>query len=80
MNAKQAYRLIVTRAGWMPSALAGGDRVDHVEIVEVDSGEAVLFWDCQPRQATRIARAIRADLAQLAPEDFIARWSQLGQE
>ena len=80
MNAKQAYRLIVTRAGWMPSALAGGDRVDHVEIVEVDSGEAVLFWDCQPRQATRMARAIRADLAQLAPEDFIARWSQLGQE
>ena len=36
MNAKQAYRLIVTRAGRMPSALAGGDRVDHVEVVEID--------------------------------------------
>jgi hypothetical protein len=80
MNAKQAYRLIVTRAGRMPSALAAGDRVDHVEIVEIDSGEAVLFWDCAPVQATRMARALRADLAQLEPDAFIARWSRFGED
>jgi hypothetical protein len=80
MSAKQAYRLIVTRAGRMPSALAGSDRVDHIEIVEIDSGEAVLFWDCAPQRATRMARALRADLAQLEPEDFIARWSRFGED
>ncbi len=80
MNAKQAYRLIVTRAGRMPSALAGSDRVDHIEIVEIESGEAVLFWDCAPVQASRMARALRADLAQLEPEEFIARWSRLGED
>ncbi|MEA2298639.1 MAG: hypothetical protein QOF77_1575, partial [Solirubrobacteraceae bacterium] len=73
MNARQAYRLIVTRAGRMPSALAPSGRVDHVEIVEIDSGEAVLYWDCAPHQASRMARALRADLAQLEPEEFIAR-------
>ncbi len=80
MNAKQAYRLIVTRAGRMPSTLAGGDRVDQVEIVEIDSGEVVLYWDCAPRQATRMVRALRADLAQLEPAAFIARWSRFGEE
>ncbi len=78
MSAKRAYRLIVTRAGRMPSALAGTDRVDHVEIVEIDSGEVVLFWDCEPQQATRMARALRADLAQLEPAAFIARWGSYG--
>lgn len=79
MIAKQAYRLIVTRAGRMPSVLAGSDRVDHIEVVEIDSGEAVLFWDCAPQQASRMARALRADLAQLEPDEFIARWSRFGE-
>jgi hypothetical protein len=80
MIAKQAYRLIVTRAGRMPSALARTERVDHIEVVEIDSGEAVLFWDCAPQQASRMARALRADLAQLEPHAFIARWRRFGQD
>ncbi len=35
----------------------------------------VLFWDCPPQEAARRARALRADLAQLQDEEFIARWA-----
>jgi hypothetical protein len=55
--------------------LASPDRLDHVEIVDVSSGEVVLFWDCGPREASRLARALRTDLAGREAEDFLAHWS-----
>lgn len=75
MRANRAYRLIVKRRGWAPAWLADPGRVDHVEVVEIDGGEVVLFWDCPPAEATRRARALRADLAQLDAEEFRARWA-----
>ncbi len=74
MKAKHAYRLIVTRGGKAPALLAHHNRVDHVEVVEVDSGEVVLFWDRPPHAASKLARALREDLGQLEAEEFIARW------
>jgi hypothetical protein len=75
MTANRAYRLIVTRAGRAPARLADPERVDHVEVVDIDSGEVALFWDRPPAAATKLARALRADLAQLSAEEFLARWS-----
>jgi hypothetical protein len=75
VRAKDAYRLIVTRGGRAPALLADNERVDHVEVVEIDSGEAILFWDRPPHSASKLARAARADLAQLDAEEFLARWS-----
>ena len=75
MRASHASRLIVTRGGRAPALLADATRVDHIEIVEVDSGEVVLFWDCPPQAASRLARSLRTGLAQLDAEEFIARWS-----
>ena len=75
MRATHAYRLIVTRGGRAPALLADAGRIDHIEVVEVDSGEAVLFWDRPPQAASKLARALRADLAQLEAPEFIARWS-----
>ncbi|HEV2997896.1 MAG TPA: hypothetical protein VGX16_02230 [Solirubrobacteraceae bacterium] len=75
MRANRAYRLIVRRAGWAPALLADPGRVDHVEVVDVESGEVVLFWDCSPQVAARRTRALRADLAALQAEEFIDRWS-----
>jgi hypothetical protein len=75
VKANRAYRLIVRRGGLAPALLADPSRVDHIEVVEVDSGEVVLFWDCPPSDASRRARALRADLSQLEAPDFIARWS-----
>ncbi len=75
MKAGHAYRLIVTRSGLTPAPLADPTRVDHIEVVEVDSGEVVLFWDRTPQAASKLSRALRADLAQLDAEVFIAHWS-----
>jgi hypothetical protein len=75
LKANRAYRLIVTRAGRAPALLADAERVDHLEIVEIADGEVVLFWDRPPHAASRMARALREELAQLEAEEFIARWA-----
>jgi hypothetical protein len=75
MKANRAYRLIVTRGGRTPALLADTGRVDHIEVVEVDAGEVVLFWDRPPQAASKLARALRADLSQLEAEEFLARWA-----
>jgi hypothetical protein len=77
MKAAAAYRLILTRGGRAPALLADHTRVDHIEIVELDSGEVVLFWDRPPQAASKLARALRTELAQLEAEEFMARWSTL---
>ncbi|TMK99059.1 MAG: hypothetical protein E6G34_06045 [Actinobacteria bacterium] len=77
MRANRAYRLIVTRGGRAPALLAGAQRVDHVEIVEIDSGEVVLFWDRPPHAASQLARALREELSSLEAEEFLARWSSV---
>jgi hypothetical protein len=67
--------MIFTRAGRAPALLADPGRIDHVEIVEIDSGEVILFWDRPAQAAAKLARALRADLAQLEAEEFLTRWS-----
>jgi hypothetical protein len=79
VTAGRAYRLIVTRGGRAPAILADPGRIDHIEVVEIDSGEVILFWDLPPQPAARLARALRADLAQLQAGEFVARWSTVEQ-
>lgn len=75
MMAGRCFRVLVRRGGWMPAFLASPERVDHVEVVEIDGGEVVFFWDCAPHAATRRARELREDLQRYEREDFLARWS-----
>ena len=35
---------------------AGPDRIDHIEVVEIATGEVALFWDTRPRRPRRLAR------------------------
>jgi hypothetical protein len=72
VKANRAYELLVHRGG--PRLLASPDRLDHVEVVDSDSGEVVLFWDTTPAQTGRLSRALKADLAQMDADDFLARW------
>jgi hypothetical protein len=74
MKANREYELIVRRGGRAPGLLASPDRLDHVEVVEIASGEVALFWDTLPAQTGRLARALRADLAQLDSQAFLAKW------
>jgi hypothetical protein len=75
MTANRAYRLILTRGGRTPALLADTARVDHIEVVGIDDGEVILFWDRPPQAASKLARALRTDLSQLQDEEFIARWA-----
>jgi len=75
MRAKDAYRLIVTRSGKAPALLADPNRVDHVEVVEIESGEPIILLDRPPHAASKLARAMRADLNRLDAEEFRARWA-----
>ena len=74
MRAKDALRILVSREGRAPALLAAPGRVDRIEVVEIDSGEVVLLWDCAPREAARRARALREDLIRMDREEFLARW------
>jgi hypothetical protein len=74
VKANRAFELKVGRGGRAPALLASPDRLDHVEVVEIDSGEVVLFWDTTPAQTGRLSRALKADLAGLEADEFIARW------
>jgi len=79
VTARRAYRLIVTRGGAGPAWLASPRRIDHVEVVEIDSGEVVLFWDLPPVQARRLMRALREDLSHLQADEFLAAWREAEQ-
>ena len=74
MRANRAYELFVHRGGRGPALLRSAAEADHVEVVEIDSGEVVLFWDTTPAQTGRLARALKADLAGLDADEFLRRW------
>jgi hypothetical protein len=71
MRANRAYELKVHREGrlFRPS-----ERLEHVEVVDIDTGEVVLFWDTRPRETGKLARALRGDLAQMQADEFLAKW------
>ena len=75
MRANRSYRLLHTRSSRRPAAL-DPSRIDHLEVVEVASGEVVLFWDMAAPDAARQARRLREDLAGLDETEFLARWGE----
>jgi hypothetical protein len=74
VKANREYELLVRRASRWPALLAAPDVTDQVEVVEVATGEVVLLWDVPARDTGRLTRALRADLVQLDPAAFLARW------
>ena len=74
MRANRAYDLIVRRGGRGPALLRSSSELDQIEVVEIDSGEVVLFWDTRPAQTGRLARALKADLAGMEAGEFLAAW------
>jgi hypothetical protein len=61
VKANRAYELLVRRG-------------EYVEVVEIDSGEVVLFWDTLPGDSGKLARALRTDLARLEADEFLIKW------
>ncbi len=76
MRANRAYHLIHTRGSLRPAVIAGDERHDLVEVVSIDDGEVVLFWELPARPAGRLLRTLRTDLATLDAAEFLERWEQ----
>jgi len=76
VKANRAYRLIVNRGSRRPAWLAGGDRLDRVEVVAVEEGEVAFLWELPAARAARLVRALRTDLAQMEAEEFAAAWRE----
>lgn len=74
MRANRAFRLIVSREGLEPAFLADPHRLDRIEVVSIGDGEVLLYWDLPVKEATRLARSLRADLAGLDEREFVERW------
>jgi hypothetical protein len=74
VRANREYRLLHRRGGRAPSRFADPARFDQIEVVEIAEGETVLLWDLPSREAPAMLRDLRADMAQLGGEEFIARW------
>jgi hypothetical protein len=74
MKANRAFELIASREGLEPAFLAPPDRLDRIEVVSIDDGEVVLFWILPAKKASRLLRELRADLAQLGADEFVAKW------
>ncbi len=74
MKANRAYELIVSRDSSQPAFLADEHRLDRIEVVSIDDGEVVLFWDLPVRDGGHLLRALRSDLAQMTAAAFIERW------
>ena len=77
MRANRSYRLLHTRAEPPARSCMDPSRIDHLEVVEVASGEVVLFWDLPAPEAAKRARRLREELAGLDEQEFLARWGDV---
>ena len=74
MRANRAYHLIVRRDGHEPAFLADPERLDRIEVVSIDDGEVVLYWNLSARLASRLVKELREDLVALDAAAFIDKW------
>jgi len=74
MKANRAFHLIVSRGSREPAFLADRRRLDRIEVISIDDGELLLYWDLPAKPAAKLVRQLRADLVGLEAEEFIALW------
>jgi hypothetical protein len=78
VRARLVYEIRVTRGGRGPAFMAGADRRDRIEVLDLQSGEAIYIWDLAPRAAARVLRALRDDLLTMEAEEFVDAWREAG--
>jgi len=74
VKANRVFHLTVARGGREPVFMADRRRVDRIEVVSVDDGELLLYWELPAKDAARLLRRLRADLAGLEAEEFLSIW------
>jgi hypothetical protein len=74
MRANRAYELIVSRDDPRPAPLIDPESIERIEIVSIDDGETVLYWEVPAREGQRLLRDLRRDLAGLDHTEFLRTW------
>ena len=74
MRANRAYELIVSRGGREPAFMADPDRTDRIEVVSIDDGEVILYWELPVKDAAKLLKLLRNDLVSLDAEEFFDKW------
>jgi hypothetical protein len=74
MKANRAYQLIVSRGGREPAFMSDPNRTDRIEVVSVDDGEVILYWNLAPKDASKVLKLLRADLVSLDADEFFDKW------
>jgi hypothetical protein len=74
MKANRVLHLIVTRGGREPAFMADRRRLDRIEVVSIADGELLLYWDVPAKEASKLLKQLRADLAGLEAEEFLTLW------
>jgi hypothetical protein len=74
MKANRAYQLIVSRGGREPAFMSDPGRTDRIEVVSVDDGEVILYWNMAPKDASKLLKLLRADMVNLEAEEFFDKW------
>jgi hypothetical protein len=74
MRANRAYELIVSRGGREPAFMSDPKRTDRIEVVSVDDGEVILYWNLAVKDAARLLKLLRADLISLEADEFFDKW------
>jgi len=69
VKANRVYELLVRKGPRFAP-----DRIDHIEVLDIASGEVALFWDTFPDQTRKLARALRRDLVRMEADEFMATW------
>ena len=74
MKANRVFHLNVARGGREPAFLADRGRIDRIEVVSIDDGELMLYFEVPAKRATKLVKQLREDLVGLEAEEFIALW------
>jgi hypothetical protein len=74
MKANRVFHLSVSRGGLEPAFMADRGRLDRIEVVSIDDGELMLYFEVPAKQAARLVKQLREDLVGLEAEEFIALW------
>jgi hypothetical protein len=74
MKANRAFELIVSRDTREPTFLADPRRLDRIELVSIETGEVVLFWELRAKDAAKLVRHLREELHTFDSEEFRRAW------
>ena len=74
MRANRVFALNVSPGGREPRFMADARRLDRIEVVSIADSELILYWQVPAREAAKLIKRLRADLAGTEAEEFLALW------